>query len=89
MMLFPTFSETLEFRLKGTFHRSISSEDHITVNPRKHHVSVIIPLDCGESEDAESAYKDSRLREILASYPAFDAAMNDQKSESHAAESPS
>lgn len=59
------------------FHDSVSSENHFTVNPREHHISVIISLDCSESEDAKSAYEDSCLREILAGYPALDATMND------------
>lgn len=64
-------------------------KSHFTVNPRKHYVSVIISLNGGESKNAESAYEDGRLCEILAGYPTFDAAMNNQKTECYAAECPS
>lgn len=50
---------------------------------------MIISLNRGKREDAESANEDGRLREILSGYPALDAAMNDQKTECHAADGPS
>lgn len=50
---------------------------------------MVISLNGGESENTKSAHKDSRLCEILAGYPAFNAPMNDQKAECYAAESPS
>jgi hypothetical protein len=58
---------------------------HFTVNPCEHDVSVIISLDGGKREDAESANEDGRLREILAGYPTFNVVMNDQKTKSNAA----
>lgn len=50
---------------------------------------MIISLNGGESENTKSAHKDGRLCEILAGYSAFDAPMNNQKTECYTAESPS
>lgn len=59
-----------------------------TVYPGEQHISVIISLNGGEGQNAQSAYKYRRLREILTRYPAFDAAMHDQKAKGDTAEGP-
>lgn len=59
-----------------------------TVNPGEQDVTVIISLHSGEGQDAEAAHEDRCLREILPSYPALDATVHDQQTESHAAKGP-
>lgn len=49
---------------------------------------MIISLNGGEGQNAQSAYKYRRLREILTRYPAFDAAVHDQKAKGDTAEGP-
>lgn len=49
---------------------------------------MIISLNGGEGQNAQSAYEYRRLREILTRYPAFDAAMHDQKAKGDTAEGP-
>lgn len=70
------------------FRERVFMDNERTVYPGEQHISVIISLNGGEGQNAQSAYKYRRLREILTRYPAFDAAMHDQKAKGDTAEGP-
>lgn len=80
--------EDSRFVREYLFRERVFMDNERTVYPGEQHISVIISLNGGEGQNAQSAYKYRRLREILTRYPAFDAAMHDQKAKGDTAEGP-